>query len=642
MGDDRKRRRRFGRALVAAVVTFVVLAAFAPAAFAQTQDQRTLFVIGNINSAFGTFPLRAYNIVDDTIVLANTWYPAARDDGAVGIGVDPVNAHMFVTYENLDLTVGVVDVYDATDATPLGQISLVGTTNLAGIDVHAGRGVMYVVDRCMPTIYTFDTDTFQPIDSWDMPTSSCAYGIDVIDEEDLIFVADASNTVHWYDIDTHEEVGSATLTYPSASIAVDYSEGYPVIYTSCVDGQSEIAPPGDVPYLVKYNTNTDTQTTYYLGANQSGRGIGLDVVNRRAYIAAGVVGGLASGTIRVVDMDTMTELSRSQLPGGFGTPWSPTDLETTWLAFGSNIQKTSPTHPDGEIEVGQQITFEITIENRYSRPIHVLPFKDDYDPAHLTFVSATPTPDNVDTVNGVVEWNDLIPSVGHDMEFEETYTVTVVFEANPPDSCETWVDGTNTGIMSGAENDRGDVLDESSGSMAYRIWCTCQNDEECDNGLWCDGEEQCLNRECVSLGNPCPIDDGIFCNGEETLVCVEETQECGHSGDPCADDGNLCNGVESCNEEAGQCENTGDPCTDDGEYCNGDEFCDPTKVDCRHSGNPCDEDETCNEPTDECLAPGEDPGLDKEPGGDKDEDAGWPEGQVTGGCCGCGDNGKDD
>jgi hypothetical protein len=287
--------------------------------------------------------------------------------------------------------------------------------------------------------------------------------------------------------------------------------------------------------------------------------------------------------------------------------------------------------------VGDEITFEITIENRNTRPIHILPLEDDYDPAQLTFVSADPAPDNVDTVNGLITWNDLIPGIGHDLEYQETTTVTVVFTAAPT-SCTQFVDGTNVAVMSGAQDDRGTTLDDSSGSFAYRIWCTCLEDADCEDNVWCNGTETCVDRQCISSGNPCPIDDGFFCNGEETIVCIEETQECGHTGNPCPDDGNLCNGDETCDEDAGQCVNTGNPCEDDGLFCNGDEFCDPTQIDCQHSGDPCEEGEICVEETDECKEPEDD---EPEPD-DEGPVVELIDRNVVGGGCGCGRASDDD
>ncbi|MCP3980358.1 MAG: hypothetical protein GY716_13735, partial [bacterium] len=82
----------------------------------------------------------------------------------------------------------------------------------------------------------------------------------------------------------------------------------------------------------------------------------------------------------------------------------------------------------------------------------------------------------------------------------------------------------------------------------------------------------------------CP-DDGEFCNGAES--CNIGTGQCVSAGDPCGDDGEFCNGAESCDEGADQCVSAGDPCGDDGQFCTGTESCDEGGDQCVSSGDPC-------------------------------------------------------
>lgn len=114
----------------------------------------------------------------------------------------------------------------------------------------------------------------------------------------------------------------------------------------------------------------------------------------------------------------------------------------------------------------------------------------------------------------------------------------------------------------------------------------CTLDEHCDDGVYCNGAEVCLQYQCQD-GEPVECaDDGIFCNGTES--CSEELQACVHSGDPCAPD---------------ECDELTDSC--------------PTaeEEDEPDSGVEDDEEE------------------DEELPEEEDEDL-WPEGKVTGGC-GC-------
>lgn len=87
----------------------------------------------------------------------------------------------------------------------------------------------------------------------------------------------------------------------------------------------------------------------------------------------------------------------------------------------------------------------------------------------------------------------------------------------------------------------------------------CSSDAECDDGVFCNGAETCVNEACIE-GTPVTCaDDGIFCNGVE--VCNEATQSCGSQGDPCAYN-------EVCNEDQGQCVSLcGNGICDLGENC---------------------------------------------------------------------------
>jgi hypothetical protein len=85
-------------------------------------------------------------------------------------------------------------------------------------------------------------------------------------------------------------------------------------------------------------------------------------------------------------------------------------------------------------------------------------------------------------------------------------------------------------------------------------------------------------------------------------MCDEESDVCVGclEGEDC-DDGLFCNGEESCDEENGSCVSSGDPCLDDGLFCNGEESCDEENGSCVSSGDPCPEGTTCNEGGDGCL-----------------------------------------
>ena len=120
----------------------------------------------------------------------------------------------------------------------------------------------------------------------------------------------------------------------------------------------------------------------------------------------------------------------------------------------------------------------------------------------------------------------------------------------------------------------------------------CVTAADCDDGIFCNGAETCVDRTCQPGTNPC-ADDGIFCNGEET--CSEENDSCGHAGNPCS--ANL-----TCDEERDACVGClEDGECDDGFFCTGVETCvDGT---CQAGTNPCPEGVACDEEADECMLP---------------------------------------
>ncbi|MBX3394477.1 MAG: VCBS repeat-containing protein [Phycisphaerae bacterium] len=118
-----------------------------------------------------------------------------------------------------------------------------------------------------------------------------------------------------------------------------------------------------------------------------------------------------------------------------------------------------------------------------------------------------------------------------------------------------------------------------------RILCPepCTTNEQCDDGLFCNGEEICGGDGFCQPGEtPCPgqacdenqdicvqcvsdaaCSDGFFCNGVE--VCVNGV---------CQDGPDPCNEPLVCDEQTDSCVGcTNDGQCDDGSFCNGPEFC---------------------------------------------------------------------
>ena len=86
---------------------------------------------------------------------------------------------------------------------------------------------------------------------------------------------------------------------------------------------------------------------------------------------------------------------------------------------------------------------------------------------------------------------------------------------------------------------------DGDGYGTYGRLFNCTDDNDCDDGLYCNGIEMCDQFLCAE-GEPvsCP-DDGEWCNGDE--LCVEE------EGGQCASAGDPCGPAEICDEEGDEC-----------------------------------------------------------------------------------------
>jgi DNA-binding beta-propeller fold protein YncE len=638
---------------------------------AQTLEAHTLYLIKSQDGGiFDNSPIDVYTISNNQITFESVFSIDSRATGPVGLGVDAVNEHLYVCHEGS----GEMDVYNGRSPyNLLSQIPVAGMSDLAGVDTMDGRRLAFFVERGDATIFVVNMDTFTLVDQWILPNGHCNYteeGDDDLDDDtgdddtgdddtgdddteepvimgpgaydvaalenldgrDVLFVASAEREVCWFDVDTHEEVGGITANMQITALAVNAYSGAPVIYGTATDSGAA----GGHGYLVQHFTDTGGGSTVELGSD----GRGIDAAYDGSAVFVAVSGAFfLSETVRVYDTSNMQEIDRANLSGCSIGGCSVTDLEVTWLSLGARIEKEITSHT-GDINSGEEVVFTITITNTSSRAMTRLPVHDEYDRTHLQYISSTPASNN-NLNDGRIEWADLTASYGQNLAPGDSYTIEAHYTADP-DPCDERVEGTNVVHVRGARVESGGTIPDSSGMVGYVIICGCSDDEDCSDGTFCNGVEQCVDRDCVPGDDPC-ADDELWCNGDES--CNEILSQCNHSGDPCADDGEFCNGDESCDERADSCMSSGDPCEDDGEFCNGDESCDEDEGACVHSGNPCPDGEPCDEANDECKTFEEDDDIDDDTGSeitpnipkdDEEDDAGWPEGKVTGGCCGCG------
>ncbi|MFQ5494007.1 MAG: PKD domain-containing protein, partial [Phycisphaerae bacterium] len=117
----------------------------------------------------------------------------------------------------------------------------------------------------------------------------------------------------------------------------------------------------------------------------------------------------------------------------------------------------------------------------------------------------------------------------------------------------------------------------------------CQTDATCNDGVFCNGVEQCISGICTGGTPPC--------GGRS---CDEAARSCGGcQTDADCDDGNPCT-ADTC-IAGGQCVATPDDANvcDDGVFCNGTESC--AQGTCVSAGDPC-AGQTCDEGNNTCVA----------------------------------------
>ena len=143
-------------------------------------------------------------------------------------------------------------------------------------------------------------------------------------------------------------------------------------------------------------------------------------------------------------------------------------------------------------------------------------------------------------------------------------------------------------ICDGIDNNCDDSTDEGVDSL-------CNDGNPCTDDT-CGGQQG-----CQYTNNADPCDDGFFCT--ESDICSGGS--CGGQAKSC-DDGVGCTD-DNCDEANDQCINTADNANcDDGQWCNGAETCDPVN-DCQSGTAPdCSDgiactDDSCDEVNDQCI-----------------------------------------
>lgn len=99
-----------------------------------------------------------------------------------------------------------------------------------------------------------------------------------------------------------------------------------------------------------------------------------------------------------------------------------------------------------------------------------------------------------------------------------------------------------------------EICDPEGGEDGGLVCYQCDDDADCDNGLRCDGREECTDNVCVTI--PSTVDP--CADNDDEPNCIEEEGGDGFDCSACiddadCDDGQFCNGTEFCDTDNGRC-----------------------------------------------------------------------------------------
>jgi len=168
---------------------------------------------------------------------------------------------------------------------------------------------------------------------------------------------------------------------------------------------------------------------------------------------------------------------------------------------------------------------------------------------------------------------------------EETPGEEVPCNDNDPCTTDMDIEGTCQNVPIDCDDMDPCTLDACvAGACAYEHTSgCCSADADCNDELYCNGPESCVDSQCETGSNPCAADEQCDEGADECVECLASAH---------CDDGQYCNGRETCLDGQCQaaanacpadkeCDEAADECVacltnercDDGVYCNGMETC---------------------------------------------------------------------
>jgi len=367
-------------------------------AVTKTASAKSLYVIADIKGASEdrTQPVQAYDIGVDGTLLFQAQHDIPHSMlGAVGMAIDSDSGYVFITYE----ASGEIQLIEATTMTDAGTVTAPDAMDLAGIVYDHEKSLLYCVDRGKSKLYVYNwwPETATLTHASGSPftlNNATAFGIALDEIDDLLFVANASNSITVYSTSTWELVNTITVSRIAISIAVDVTNGF--LYTG--GGFA-----GNM-YLTQYHLATGIEAEVQVEPdagdmpNAGVMGLGVDTDTGLVYMSTGSNNAPGGDNLLVYDsalnqIDIVTAIGN---PTGLAIPgrdigYNPLNLSKQVLRGASastDIDEVKTVAP------GDTFTYGISFDNNNDYTVNDVSIVDKL-PSEVSFVTA-----DDDEVNG--------------------------------------------------------------------------------------------------------------------------------------------------------------------------------------------------------------------------------------------------
>jgi len=173
--------------------------------------------------------------------------------------------------------------------------------------------------------------------------------------------------------------------------------------------------------------------------------------------------------------------------------------------------------------IGLRITTDQNCESNSSTTLSPVPLQDDYDQTKVDFVSATPPPTSVDTVTGVIKWDDIGPieAGGSELVTVNVRARNITGTTTAPNVAQTAYDTKNVKYADGRLANDGTssmtVTLQGKGEIRGTLWS-----DRNQSGWAIDNTEPVIPNATVTLWG-CMRDTGVLETTVNNKTCAATT-----------------------------------------------------------------------------------------------------------------------